>query len=108
MEISALSPKQLTALAAVAARELALEPGSELVARVVSLGPAPGRGVLSMAGLQVEARLPEGLAEGQKLALTVVRADAGQLIVRIRGEAGEAADPQLVRLAGQLAVAGDG
>ncbi len=91
------------------ARPLTLAAGKELVARVVSAPPAGGRGLITLAGVVLEARVPAGLAAGQTLSLRVVRADARELVVRIQPQAADGKDDQdVARLAGQLALRGDG
>lgn len=91
------------------ARPLTLAAGKELVARVVSAPPAGGRGLITLAGVVLEARVPAGLTAGQTLSLRVMRADAHELVVRIQPQAADERDQQdLVRLAGQLALRGDG
>ena len=94
---------------AAAARALALEPGSELVARVLDAPSGGGRGLLALAGGQVQARLPRGVEAGQTLRLQVVKVDAGSVLIRIRHQ-GEAEQPgtALAQAAGSLAVTGDG
>jgi hypothetical protein len=91
------------------ARGLALEPGSELVARVVAAGDG-GRGTIALAGAVVPARLPHGVEAGQTLRLQVVRVESGELTVRIQADdAGRpAAAQELAQAAGGLAVSGDG
>jgi hypothetical protein len=87
-----------------------LEPGSELVARLVSSPVNGGRGLISLAGMMLEAQLPSGLLPGQKLHLKVVEARSEQLRVRIvtpGGEADETTDT-VTKLAGELAARGDG
>jgi hypothetical protein len=92
-----------------AARVLALEPGSELVARVLDAPAGGGRGLLALAGGQLPARLPRGVEPGQTLRLQVLRVDGDAVLLRIShaGE-GDAAGPALAQAAGSLAVAGDG
>jgi hypothetical protein len=87
-----------------------LEPDSELVARLVSAPANGGRGLISLAGMMLEAQLPSGLLPGQKLHLKVVEARTEQLRVRIvtpGGEADETTDT-VTKLAGELAARGDG
>ena len=64
---------------------LLLRPGAEVVARVASLRP-DGRGVLALAGGLVSAHLPAGVAEGDRLPLTVVGTEAGRILLRLRAE----------------------
>jgi len=92
---------------AQAARTLAVEPGSELVARVVATGPQAGRGTIALAGMTLPARLPAEVQAGQTLRLQVVHVDPNQLTVRIRAPAG-GVDATLAQAAGSMAVSGDG
>ena len=93
-----------------AGRARRLEPGSELVARLVSAPPNGGRGLISLAGMMLEAQLPAGLLPGQKLHLRVVEARPGQLRVRIvtQPPRPEEATESVTKLAGELAARGDG
>jgi Flagellar hook-length control protein FliK len=87
-----------------------LEPGSDLVARLISAPANGGRGLISLAGMMLEAQLPSGLLPGQKLHLKVVEATPEQLRVRIvpqTAEADEVTDT-VTKLAGELAARGDG
>ncbi len=94
---------------AAGARPLALGAGKDLVARVVSAPTAGGRGLISLAGVILEARLPPGLAGGEVLHLRVTRADAQELVVRIVRDGGDHPDDAATaRIAGQLALRGDG
>jgi hypothetical protein len=97
------------ALGGALARELELQVGSEVVARVAA-GPGPdGRGVLSLAGFLHTARLPAGVREGEKLRLRVAGADGGALLLRLAGDdGGSSAGASAARVAGALAVRGDG
>ncbi len=73
-------------LAAAESREAAplrLEPGAQVVARLVTASAGGGRGLISLAGHLLEARLPSGLQPGTTLPLEVVRADPAQVVVRI-------------------------
>jgi hypothetical protein len=109
MNLEQITLKGATADPASGARPLALGAGKDLVARVVSAPPAGGRGLVSLAGVILEARVPAGLAAGQLLQLRVTRADAQQLVVRIVHDTGEHPDQQATsRLAGELALRGDG
>jgi len=79
-------PQITLRLAAAESREAAplrLEPGARVVARLVTAPPAGGRGLISLAGHLLEARLPPGLQPDSTLPLEVVRADPAQVVVRI-------------------------
>jgi len=110
MNLQAVSLKAVAGALGDGARTLALEPGDELVARVVDAPAGVGSGTISLAGALLKARLPAGVERGQTLNLTVVRIDQTQLLVRIRRA--EPADPAaaaaLAQAAGSLAVGGDG
>jgi len=109
--LSQLEPIALIAKAAAAAlvAELELHLGDEVVARVAGAPGPDGRGLLSLAGMLHPARLPAGLREGQKLRLQVAGAEDGALILRLAGDdAGSGAGAAPVRVAGALAVRGDG
>lgn len=109
MNLEQITLKGATADPASGARPLALAAGKDLVARVVSAPLAGGRGLISLAGVILEARVPAGLSAGQILQLRVTRADAQELVVRIVHDAGEHPDQQASsRLAGELALRGDG
>jgi len=109
MNLEQITLKGATADPASGARPLALAAGKDLVARVVSAPLAGGRGLISLAGVILEARVPAGLASGQILQLRVARADAQELVVRIVHDAAEHPDQQASsRLAGELALRGDG
>jgi hypothetical protein len=87
-----------------------LEPGSDLVARLISAPANGGRGLISLAGMMLEAQLPAGLLPGQKLHLKVVEVRPEQVRVRIVTQTAEAdaATDTVTRLAGELAARGDG
>ena len=87
-----------------------LEPGSDLVARLISAPQNGGRGLISMAGMMLEAQLPGGLLPGQKLHLKVVEAQPEVLRVRIVTQSAEADEVTdvVTKLAGELAARGDG
>jgi hypothetical protein len=108
MQPAAVSLAKLPGELAHAARGLALEPGTELVARVVATDGG-GRGTIALAGAVIPVRLPRTVAAGQTLRLQVVRADPSEVVVRIRQEA--AAEPAraatIAQAAGALVVSGD-
>ena len=86
-----------------------LDVGAALVARVVSAPQSGGRGLIALAGMLLEARLPAGLAAGQTLHLRVTRADVHELVVRIQTAADDEHDQKAAaQLAGELALRGDG
>lgn len=90
------------------ARPLALTIGKELLARVLMTPEGGGHGLISLAGLVLEARLPPGLDAGRTLRLQVTRADAEEVVVKIVADASEHLDPAAAgRAAGELALRGD-
>jgi hypothetical protein len=109
MNLEQITLKGATADPASGDRPLALGAGKELVARVVSAPPGGGRGLISLAGLILEARVPAGLQGGQTLQLRVTRADAEELVVRIVRDGDDNPDETATaRVAGELALRGDG
>src|SRR5262252_7649042 len=107
MSIQAITVQQLARALGGAARTLTLGPGSELAARVLEAPNPSGVGTISLAGVKLPARLPAEVQPGQELRLVVVRAAGGELVPRVKHEAG--ADPARAQeLAGQLALSGDG
>jgi hypothetical protein len=90
--------------------QVVLRQGAEVVARVVEAPVNGGRGVLSLAGALLAARLPAGLVVGQTLALTVAGAERGEILLRLRAAAtgGGAEGAPRAKLAGALAASGDG
>jgi hypothetical protein len=108
MNLSQITLKGAAADAASGARPLALSLGKELVARILSAPQGGGRGLISLAGIVLEARLPAGLEAGRALRLEVTRADAEEVVVKIVPDASGHADPAAAgRLAGELALRGD-
>ncbi|MFL5963072.1 MAG: hypothetical protein ACJ757_09305 [Gaiellaceae bacterium] len=106
MQIATIAVRQLAAGALL--QELALRPGADVVGRAVDVRP-DGRGTISIAGALLAARLPKGVAPGDTLALRVVGAVEGELLLRLRMPNEEASTPgDLARAAGALAVRGDG
>jgi hypothetical protein len=90
------------------ARPRALALGSELVARILAAPEGGGRGLISLAGIVLEARLPAGLEAGRALRLQVTRADAEEVVVKIVSGASGQLDPAAAgRVAGELALRGD-
>ncbi|MGH2859621.1 MAG: hypothetical protein ACRDMJ_19275 [Solirubrobacteraceae bacterium] len=79
--------------------EIRIVPGRALMARVVSAGAGGGRGSLSIAGLLLEAELPESVAAGDELRLLVTDVNAERVLLTIApehggGQAKAAATPQ--------------
>lgn len=71
--------------------ELTLRPGASLVARVAAR--AESHGVLVLAGLPLTARLPDEVAAGETLRLTVTEVSAERIILRMEPQAVPGAPP---------------
>jgi hypothetical protein len=69
-------------ISAPQAAAIRLRVGAEVAARVVEPPGPDGRGLLSLAGAVVRARLPLGLHAGDRLRLHVVGRDGDQLVLR--------------------------
>lgn len=82
--IGAMQPVEVVLLRA-GLPELPLWPGRVLAARV--LERSGDRGLLALAGTVLEARLPEGVKEGDHLRLRVTRQAAQELVLRVVEEA---------------------
>lgn len=104
MEITSVIVK--TAAGAPAA-ELLLRAGSDVVVRVQAVPQIGGKGIVSLAGLLLEARLPANLRPGQTLPVRVVSASEEQIVLRIRDDAGSRTPTHAAHAAGALAVSGD-
>jgi hypothetical protein len=107
MEISTLTR---ASTAGVLLQALEFAPGAELAVRVHEAPPGGGRGVISLAGMQLPAQLPEAVSAGQRLTVRVVAAAREEVTLRIQADAdGEPAPPAgaLARVAGALATSGD-
>jgi len=65
--------------------ELTLRPGASVVARVAAR--AESHGVLVLAGLPLTAELPEEVAAGDTLKLTVTEATAERIVLRMESQA---------------------
>ena len=71
--------------------ELTLRPGATLVARVAAR--AESHGVLVLAGLPLTAQLPDEVAAGETLRLTVTEASAEKIVLRMEPPATAVAQP---------------
>ena len=108
MNLEQITLKGASADPASGARPLALSLGKELVARILMTPEGGGHGLISLAGIVLEARLPPGLEAGRTLRLQVTRADAEEVVVKIVADAPEHLDPAAAgRVAGELALRGD-
>ncbi len=93
-------------LKAVAGAEIGLRAGAEMVVRVVQAPPDGGKGLVSLAGQLLEARLPASLAPGQTLPVKVVEASADQVVLRVRDDVAAPPPEHTAHAAGALAVSG--
>jgi hypothetical protein len=84
-------------LRAVLAPDLTLDIGRLLMVRVASIEP-DGRGVLSLAGMLLEAELPEGVSAGQELKLEVRELTPQKVVLAIQNDASQAAIPLIAAL----------
>ena len=108
MNLEQITLKGAAADPASGARPLALALGKELAARVLAAPEGGGRGLISLAGIVLEARVPAGLEAGRVLRLQVTRADVEEVVVRIVSEGSEHLDGAATgRVAGELALRGD-
>ena len=94
-------------LKAVAGADIGLRAGAEVVVRIVQAPPDGGKGLVSLAGQLLEARLPPSLAPGQTLPLKVVEANPDQVVLRVRDDAPAPPDEHTAHATGALAVSGD-
>ena len=90
-------------LRAVLSTDVKLTIGRELMVRVASVNPQ-GRGVLSLAGMLLEAELPDNVRAGQELRLQVRELTPDKVVLAIKQEPQApplaAVDPSLVPLPG--------
>jgi hypothetical protein len=89
------------------AAAIRLRVGAEVAARVVEAAGPDGRGLLSLAGAVVRAKLPPGLHAGQRLRLEVAGRDGDQIVLRRVAEERPPAGVPASVVAG-LAESGDG
>jgi Flagellar hook-length control protein FliK len=108
MNLEQITLKGAAADPASGARPLALTLGKELVARILTAPEGGGRGLISLAGIVLEARVPAGLEAGRALRLQVTRAEPEEVVVKIVADASGHLDPAAAgRVAGELALRGD-
>jgi hypothetical protein len=94
-------------IAGAAAAELQLRVGADIVVRVQAAPLEGGKGLISLAGQLLEARLPPNLTAGQTLPVRVAEATEGQIVLRVRDDAGTRSPDTAAHAAGALAVSGD-
>jgi hypothetical protein len=79
-----------TLLRTVLAADVKLAVGREVMARVASV-TATGRGVVSLAGVMLEAELPQTVHAGEELRLTIRELTPDKVVLQIRDDPAEAA-----------------
>lgn len=87
----------LNLLRAMLTPELTLDIGRLLMVRVASIEPG-GRGLLSLAGMLLEAELPEGVSAGQELKLEVRELTPQKVVLAIQNDASQTAIPLIAAL----------
>jgi len=108
MNLEQITLKGAAADPASGARPLALALGREVAARILMTPEGGGHGLISLAGIVLEARLPPGLDAGRTLRLQVTRTDAEEVVFKIVADGSEHLDPAAAgRVAGELALRGD-
>src|SRR6185437_612660 len=108
MNLEQITLKGAAADQASGARPLALALGREVAARILMTPEGGGHGLISLAGIVLEARLPTGLDAGRTLRLQVTRTDAEEVVFKIVADGSEHLDPAAAgRVAGELALRGD-
>ena len=105
MDIVSTTAVSITVPPAAAIR---LRLGAEVAARVVEAAGPDGRGLLSLAGAVVRAKLPPGLHAGQRLRLHVAGQDGDRLVLRRVAEEKPAATGVPASVVADLAESGDG
>lgn len=105
-QIARLASLLLESAAGDSALELGLREGAEVVVRVVQSPPDGGKGLVTLAGRLLEARLPPSLAPGQTLPVKVVQANGDQVLLRVRDDVPAAPPERTAHAAGALAVSG--
>lgn len=84
--------------------ELRLAPGRVLMARVIEPPNENGRGTLSLAGMALEASLPENVEHGQPLRLTVREVNPERVVLTLGADQPAALMPSVVPLPGGASV----
>lgn len=86
----------------------AIRAGSTLAARVVTAPNSSGRGVISLAGQQVQAGLPQGVQPGAHLKLTVTRVQGHKVTAKVEKAPARQRTGSVARLAGRMALSRNG
>jgi hypothetical protein len=105
---TALHIRAIGARGGAGARALELKPGAQMVARVVTPPNAGGRGVISLAGQQVQAQLPPGVQPGAHLKLTVTRVQGHKVTARVEKAPARPRTGSVARVAGRMALSRNG
>ena len=101
---TALHIRALGARGGAGGRALEIKPGSQLVARVVTPPNAGGRGVISLAGQQVQAQLPAGVQAGAHLKLTVTKVQGHKVVAKVERAPARQRTGSAARVAGRMAL----
>lgn len=105
---TALHIRAIGARGGAGGRALEIKPGAQMVARVVTAPNAGGRGVISLAGQQVQAQLPSGVQPGAHLKLTVTRVQGNKVTARVEKAPARQRTGSTARLAGRMALSRNG
>jgi hypothetical protein len=103
-----IQPSTPVSISAPHASSLNLRVGAEVAARVVELAGPDGRGLISLAGAILRARLPVGLHEGDRLKLKVMGREGDQIVLRRVAEERPAPAGVPASVVAELAESGDG
>ena len=95
-------------ISAPQAAAIRLRLGAEVAARVIEAPGPDGRGLLSLAGAVVRAKLPHGLHAGDRLQLHVAGRDGDQIVLRRVAEEHPSAAGVPSSVVAELAQSGDG
>jgi hypothetical protein len=103
-----IQPSTPVSISAPQAAAISLRVGAEVAARVVEAAGPDGRGLLSLAGAVLRARLPVGLHAGDRLRLKVMGREGDQLVLRRVAEEPPTARGVPASVVAELAESGDG
>jgi hypothetical protein len=103
-----IQPSTPISISAPQAAAITLRVGAEVAARVVELAGPDGRGLISLAGAVLRARLPAGLHAGDRLRLQVVGREGDQVVLRRVPEERPAPASVPASVVAELAESGDG
>jgi len=105
---TALHIRAIGARGGAGGRALQIKPGSQLVARVVTSPNSSGRGVISLAGQQVQAQLPPGVEPGARLRLTVTKVQGHKVTAKVERAPARQRSGSVARVAGRMALSRNG